>query len=358
MRTLDRYIAFEFLRNFLIAALGLTFVLTFQALMGDLIDESYSFRQILTYNLLYIPQIFAQMTPPAVLMATVFTLSALNRNNELTALYSIGFGIDRIVITLLTLVFTICCLSIFMQDRVIPPFLKKRTVFYFRDMQKKTDFYFDFKKDKIWYRSNQLIYNLKTFDTKSNTILGMSVYIFDQNFDLAQVINASKAKFTPNGWKLLDGTVTVFVKEDPFPLTKAFEEKELVIDETPKDFQEIEKEVDGLRLIELKKYIDKVKNAGADVKGYLVKFHSRISLSLTPIIMCILGVPFSTRNRREGSIAKDFGLCMVVTFFYWLFYSIGLSLGTNGALLPWLAAWLPNFIFAAVAGVLVFRVRK
>jgi lipopolysaccharide export LptBFGC system permease protein LptF len=44
-----------------------------------------------------------------------------------------------------------------------------------------------------------------------------------------------------------------------------------------------------------------------------------------------------------------------VTFFYWLFYSVGLSLGTNGALPPWLAAWLPSAIFVALAAVLITR---
>jgi lipopolysaccharide export system permease protein len=86
-----------------------------------------------------------------------------------------------------------------------------------------------------------------------------------------------------------------------------------------------------------------------------VKFWSRFSLSFIPIVMCFLGVPFSVRNRREGGTAKDLGLCLAITFFYWLFYSVGLSLGTSGALPPWVAAWLPSAVFVALAAALIAR---
>ena len=159
------------------------------------------------------------------------------------------------------------------------------------------------------------------------------------------------------GWSLKDGTVTVFSKEDQFPLTQPFKEKELQIPETPNDFQEIDKEVDGLRLLELSKYIKHMKEAGADTKAYEVKLQSRFSLSFIPMVMCVLGIPFSIRSRREEGTAKDLTLCLFVTFLYWLFYSIGLSLGTNGALPPWFAAWLPSGIFAGVAVLLLNRKR-
>jgi lipopolysaccharide export system permease protein len=358
MRTLDRYIAGAFIRNYIIAIAALTFVFLFQALMAELLDQDFPTHQILMHNLMQVPQIMVQMTPPAVLLSTVMTLSGLNRTNELIACFSIGIGLNRIMALILSLVFMVCCLTLVMQDRIIPPLFKKRTNYYWREMRKRTDFFLDVKQNKIWYRSKNVIFNLRAFDVKSKTIHGMAVYTFDENFNLIQVVDAERATFTPNGWRLMRGTVTVFSKDDPFPLTRDFQEKELLIAETPTDFQEIEKEVDGLRLKELFKYIEKTKSAGTDTKSYEVKFHSRISLSFIPMVMCILGVPFSVRSRREGSTAKDLGLCLAVTFFYWLFYSVGLSLGTNGALPPWLAAWLPSAIFAGLAVTLITRRRS
>ncbi len=355
MKTLDRYIAGIFIKNFLVAILALAGLFLFQEVLGDLLDHQYPGNQILVYHLLNLPNITVQMMPPAVLLATVFTLSGLARTNELVAAYSIGVGLKRIVTLVVTIVFMISCLIIVLEDRILPLTFKKRMTYEMRVMKKKQDFFLDIKQDKIWYRSKNLIYNLRLFDAATQTIHGMAVYTFDESFNLVQVVEAERAEFTKTGWRLMKGTVTVFSPESTFPLTQKFKEKELIISETPRDFQEIEKEVDGLRLKELHHYIERTKNAGADTKNYEVKFHSKISLSFIPIVMCFLGVPFSVRSRREGGLAKDLGLCLGITFFYWLFYSVGLSLGTNGALPPWLAAWLPSTIFAALAVTLIAR---
>jgi lipopolysaccharide export system permease protein len=355
MRTLDRYLAAVFTKNFLLAIMALGGIFFFQAVMGQFLEREFSARQILYYRLLELPQILVQMTPPAVLLATVLTLSGLGRTNELIACFSLGVGLQRIMMMVASLVFIICCMVLILEDRILPPTYRKRTVYYWRDMKRRPDFFLDIKQDKIWYRSRNLIYNLQRFDPKSKTIHGMAVYQFDDAFNLTQLVEADSAEFRPNGWELRDGTVTQFLAEDPFPRTQPFAAKELLIAETPTDFQEIEKEVDGLRLRELWRYIGRMREAGADTKAYEVKFHSRISLSFIPLVMCALGVPFSGRNRRQGGAAKDFGLCLGVTFFYWLFYSVGLSLGTNGALPPWLAAWLPSSIFVALAATLIAR---
>lgn len=355
MKTLDRYIAAFFIKNFLIAVFAMTSLFLFQALLGDILDKSFGADQVLIYHLLNLPQIVVQMMPPSILLATVFTLSGLSRTNELVACHSIGIGVWRIMSLILSVVFIVSCIVLVMEDRILPPTFRKRTTYYWREMRHRPDPFLDIQKDKIWYRSKNLIYNLQLFDAKSNSIYGMAVYTFDENFNLVQVVDAQKAEYTPSGWRLMNGTVTVFSAQDAFPLTSRFTEKSLTIPETPKDFQEIEKETEGLRLKELWKYIGRVRSAGADTKSYEVKFHSKISLAFIPIVMCFLGIPFSLRGRREGGMAKDFGLCLGVTFFYWLFYSIGLSLGTNGVLPPWLAAWLPSFIFAALAGGLIAR---
>ena len=358
MKTIDRYIIALFLKNIAIAAFGLTAIFLFQQITAMILDEPFPIRQVLAFNLFQIPAVLVQMIPPSVLIGTVLTLSGLNRTNELTAVFSLGIGLKRIMALLLVFVFAISMGALFLQDSVLPALFKRKTNYYWRETKKRTDFYLDVKQNKVWYRSKNLIYNLKAFDLKTKQILGMTVYSFDERFNLVQTVESEKALFTPQGWKLLSGTVTQFIESDPFPVNEKFNELRLQIAETPKDFQEIEKEVDGLRLGELNSYIDRNRNAGLDTKSYQVKFHSRFSLSFIPIVMCIIGIPFSVRGRREGGLAKDLGICLAITFFYWLFYSIGLSLGSNGAVPPLIAAWGPTLIFTVLALFLVARQEK
>lgn len=355
MKTLDRYIAQIFVRNVLVAVLGMASLFLFQALFSDIYDQDYTLHQILTYQAMSIPKIVVEMSPPSILLATVLTLSGMVRTHELVACYTIGVSLRRIMTLILGIVLIVSSSILFMEDRVLPHFFRIQTNYYWRQMKKRPDFFLDIKRDKIWYRSKNMIYNLQRFDNQSKTIHGMSVYTFDDGFNLTQVIGAEKAQFDQKKWNLLNGTVTVFTEESPFPLTQNFKEKTVIIAETPKEFQEIEKEVNGLNFKELDHYIQKMKNAGANTHSYEVKYHSRFSLSFIPIVMCFLAIPFSTRSRREGGMGKDLGICLLMTFSYWLFYSIGLSLGTNGAIPPWLGAWLPSGAFLSLAGVLISR---
>ena len=183
----------------------------------------------------------------------------------------------------------------------------------------------------------------------------MSVYSFDPKFDLLQVTHATEAHYRDQKWTLNDGQVTVFMGDDRFPMTKNFDRKKLDIQESPSEFLEIEQEVDGFRLKELYRYIQKIEKTGTDTRSYRVKFHYRISLSFIPLIMAFLAVPFSVGMRRSGGVARELGIGFGITIFYWLFYSVGLSMGKSGALTPWLGAWLPTFIFGLAGGILFWR---
>ncbi len=355
MRTLERYLSAAFLRNFLPAWLGLVVLFYTQAMIAELLEQPYPASQILFRGLLGLPQIFLQMAPPAVLAGTVMTLAGLGRTGELTGLLSVGFGRPRMVMTLSGVVLLISLLLLGFQDRLAPLFVRKRTAYTWQVMKKRPDFFLDFKKDKIWYRSRNLIFNLRSFDAAKNTIYGMSVYTLDEQFRLVQLLDAARGVFTRDGWKLIDGTVTVFDSERTFPFSQKFDTKDLSISETPMDFQEIEREVDTLRLVDHWRYIQRSSSAGVNTKAFEVAFHARIANCFIPIVMCLLGVPFALRGQRSGGVGRDLGVALGVTFFYWLFYSVGLSLGKNGTVVPWLAAWFPSMVFLALAVVLIRR---
>lgn len=326
-----------------------------QAMIAELMEQPFPAVQILWRGVLDLPAVFLQMAPPAVLAGTVMTLAGFSRSGELVAFFSVGFGKRRILANLASVVFVLSCVLLVFQDRISPLFAQKKTAYYWHVMKKRPDFFLDVKRDKIWYRSKNVIFNLRSFDSGSRTIHGMSVYTLDEGFQLVQLVDARRGVYTPKGWKLKDGTVTIFDSANEFPLSQRFAEKDLFITETPRDFQEIEKEVDTLRLRELSAYIDRTRAAGTNTRTFEVKLHSRVAMCFIPVVMCLLGVPFSMGNRRSGGMARDLGLALMVTFFYWLFYSISLSLGVNGALHPVVAAWLPSGIFLLVAGALMLR---
>lgn len=358
MSIIDRYIAREFWKG-LVAALT-TFLVLY--LGGDTvrqgIREDIPPAYALQFTLYQLPEVLVMLLAPSCLMAILISLSGFARRNELTAMFASGISLARIAFVLMSLVFMLCCGSFIVTDRVLPPLAKARAQFYRTVIQKKPDLQTDIKQNKIWYRSRNLIYNLRTFDPKKSQIAGISIYTFNDQFDLIQQIEASRADYFEGKWWLADGLLTVFDESNGHPLTKHFAKQAISLNETPEDFREIEKEVETLRLKNLWRYIQRNKEAGIDTHSFEVVFWSKISMALVPLVMALLGIPFATQHQRHGSLARDVTLCFFLVVIYWLLFSGALSMGKSGWIPPFWAAWLPNFLFFGFGVFMVLRTRR
>ena len=88
--------------------------------------------------------------------------------------------------------------------------------------------------------------------------------------------------------------------------------------------------------------------------NYLVDLHMKLAFPLINLIVILIGAPMATRL-RSTSTALGFGLSVAIAFAYYAFMQSGKALGHNGALPPYLAAWLGDIVFGAVGGVMMFR---
>jgi lipopolysaccharide export system permease protein len=310
------------------------------------------------FTLLQLPEIMVLLLPAGCLMATLICLSGFARRNELTAMFASGISLARIAFVIISLVFMVCCISFVVTDRVVPPLAKLRAHYYRVIVEKKPDLQTDIKQNKIWYRSRNLIYNLRTFDPKKNRISGISIYTFDNQFNLVQQIEAAYATYAGGKWTLTDGLLTIFEEGTGVPQSKNFTQHAAGLTETPTDFKEIEKEVDTLRLKTLWHYIKRNQSAGIDTRSHEVTFWSKISMSLVPLIMALLGIPFATQHQRHASVARDITLCFFVVVCYWLIFSAALSMGRTGWIQPFWSAWLPNIGFFALGLFMVVRTKR
>ncbi len=355
MSILDRYIASEFWKAFFGSlAAFLALFMSADALRQG-IREEIPATYALQYTLYQMPEIIVMLFPAACLMGTLITLSSMARRNELTAMFASAISLARIAFVLLCLVFIICCLSFIITDRVIPPLAKMRTHFYRTVIQKKPDLHTEINNSRIWYRSDNLIYNVRAFELRTSTIHGISIYSFDQQFGVNQQIEAKKATFEDGAWLLQDGTITIFDGKPIVPISQKFESKKLSLRESPEDFREIEKEVETLRLKHLWRFIERNKQAGIDTNSYEVMFWSKISLALVPLIMAILAIPFGVHRSRHTSLARDVTLCFLMIILYWLFFSTALSMVKSGSLPPIVAAWLPSVVFGMIGVTMIAR---
>lgn len=359
MQLIDRYILKLFFL-YLLAGI-LVFVTLF--LMVNIMSFALHYADAPTSSLIkyyayYTPWVIYQLLPVASLMATLFTLSTLNRTNELTALFSVGMGLARVAAPILIAVAAVSAVAFFVADQTLPRLIQKRNYVEYVEIQKKPGLYSTVKTNKIWFRSENILFNIKTLNPGNATAQGIMLYYFDPDWQLTQLISADRVEMKGNTWDLHNGLVTLFATESSFPLTKSFRDKSITMNEDLKDIQSTANSSDVMSLKELGRFIERNKEAGLETLSYEVDYQAKLGFGCAGLIMCLVAVPFSVGRARSGGIFLNLVSCLGLAFLYWIAYSSCITLGQHGALPPVAAAWGPNILAVLLAWFLMKRLRR
>jgi lipopolysaccharide export system permease protein len=350
MQLIDRYILKLFL-VFLAAGI-LIFVTLYLAVDAMSFAVRYSdadTSSLIKYYSYHTPWIVYQLMPVACLMATLFTLSTLSRTNELTALFSMGMSLRRIASPILISVAIVSVIVFVVGDQVLPRLIQKRNYVEYVEIKKRPGLYSTVKTNKIWFRTENILFNIKTLNPETASAQGITLYYFDPSWQLTQLISAARVEMKDSMWELKDGLVTLFASESSFPLTKSFDTKTITMNEDLKDIQSTSNSSEIMSLRELGRFIDRNKEAGLDTLRYEVDYHAKFSFAFAAVVMSLVGVPFSVGRQRSGGTFASIGICLLLAFLYWVAYSSGLTLGEHAVLPPIVAAWGPNVITVALA---------
>ncbi|MBO9665567.1 MAG: LPS export ABC transporter permease LptG [Bdellovibrio sp.] len=359
MNRIDRYTSWLFWGYFFGGLL--VFLTLFTAV--DAMSTVASYKGVATstlfnYYMYSFPEIISTLLPVACLMGTILTVSNLNKANELVALFASGMSLMRICAPILLWVILISVGGYFMTDRLVPRANTQKNYILYYDLKKEPHRFSTVKTNKIWYRTKDSIFNIKTLSAKGDRAQGLTMYFFNDAWDLVQMITAHDVEIQGSQWLLNNGTVTIFSKDSSFPLSTQFKTKSVVMAEDSKDLQSAGQTADMMSQSELKHFIDKNREAGLDTIAYEVGYESKFSFALAGLVMCLLGLPFSVGRARSGGTMMNIGICLGLVFAYYVMYSSGITLGQHGSIPPVVAAWAPNVLMMSLAFFLLKRLKR
>ncbi len=235
---------------------------------------------------------------------------------------------------------------------------KKKNYIYYNDIKKQPGLFSVIKTNRIWYRSKNSIFNIKTLNNEGTKAQGLTLYFFSEGWNLLQMITAEDVDLNGASWNLKKGSITVFSTNSSFPLTSEFKTKTIKMTEEAKDLQNSGQTSDMLTQKELSQFINKNKEAGLDTVRYEVDYHSKFSFAFAGFVMSLLGIPFSIGRARAGGMMVNMGISIALVFGYWVVYSSSLTLGNHGTLPPFIAAWAPNLSMSILAYFLFMRLKR
>jgi lipopolysaccharide export system permease protein len=358
VKTLDRYLLTEYLRNlFFIAAsfLSLFLIIDFFEKIRMFMSNHATILQMGSYFFYRTPMIVSQILPAAVLVASLVTCGTLSKHSEITAMKANGISLYRIALPLLAIAALASAATFFLNEWITPYTNERAEHVRLIEVQKQR-FMGSFKQDQIWYRGQKGIYNFRFFDVQTNTLRGITIHYLDRGMNLTMRLDAEKGEWKDGGWLFHNILITRF-EAGQFPVLTKIPRQRVDIPESPSDFQVVQKDVEVMGYFELDRYIRKLQAEGYDASRYIVDLHGKAAFPWVSIILAVIGIAFSLRSERHGGVAQGIGIGLIIGFSYWLVYAFGMSLGRSGILPPLAAAWFANILFGLASVVLVPRVR-
>ncbi|MFA5087697.1 MAG: LptF/LptG family permease, partial [Candidatus Omnitrophota bacterium] len=244
MRIIDRYITKSILAIFI----STIFIFCFLYILIDLasnLDELINRKAPLTilyhYYLTLLPTILVQTSPIACLIATLFTYSHLNHNNEIVALRTSGFDFWRIAKPAICIGLVVSALIFWLNERHVPGSetksenIRNANLINESDAAKRTKAKV---KNLTFYGLRNRLYFIDQFDPNTYELDGITIIGFDANQNITEKIVALHGKWTGILWKFTQCQVALFEGgEIKSPTTvKVYPEKLMDIRETPEDF--------------------------------------------------------------------------------------------------------------------------
>ncbi|MGH7468508.1 MAG: LptF/LptG family permease [Longimicrobiales bacterium] len=354
IRILDRYVAREFTRLFLLFAVAapLLFVL------GDLTDnlDRYMDRSItpeavaLSY-VYHFPLFVLYSFPIASLIGTVFTVNNMTRHSELSAAKAGGISFWRLLapLPILGVLLTLVALGL---SELVPITTRMRTRLLERGGNEnfaRTDF--------VYLGQDGYVFAIRRIDLEGQVITGLVVEREGDEPSIPSLyVKAQDAVYdSVRGWTARHGTLRLLYGEEE----RHFEFRELIsrrFQETPQQLLAQPKDTDEMRYRELSQFIETKIRSGSSPLELMVERAQKIAIPVATLIIVLFGAPLANSTQRGGP-AYGIGISLGITIVYLMLFRIFGAAGSTGTLDPNLAAWLPNGLVFLAAMALTLRVK-
>jgi len=358
-RILDRYVVGEFIRMWLSALLA--FIVIF--LVVNLFEKISKFLEyhvpmavIVKYYLFMIPYIIKWINPIAVLLGVLFSLGALSRALEVTAMTSAGLSLRR-VIAPLVLAGLVISAAVFLFGETVVPYANARleeidTVYIKRLPTLKT-----VRRINLAYRGKEdRFFYIRVFDGIRDQMRDVRIIEKGEDGSVKRLIVARQAVWRGDRWQFRHGSIRTFRRTGEVGM-EYFEKKYIPLPEVPKDFLREQKTAEAMKYRELAAHIGNLEASGVGATKERVELYLKISVALANLVVVFLGAPLALQSQRSG-LAYGFGLAILLGFMLWGALAVGRALGQDGTLPPFAAAFLPDTVFTFVGLGMLYRARS
>ena len=342
IKTLHKYLFRQNIYyNFIILFSGISIYLLIDVLdrIDDFIDARVGFGVVLKYYILKFPLIISQVLPAVFLLALLLQLALMHRNKEILALEASSISLKELLVFFLSYALIWCFFQLFFAEGLGVKGLRSTNIIWKEQVRKKQ--IAKKRLDNLWFKDGAyFIHARKTWPAQGKGE-DVKIYEVDLNANKLKSIIKARTFIVQNGhWELDD---VELINPETFTRERK-EQLQLAVQVDIKAFLAtgVALPPESLSLWELKALINKLKQSGSNVEVLQTTLYSKWSYAFSILVMTILALALSTFIK---SIYLLIFSGLIITFFYYAIFILGVSLAEKGILPPFAGAWLGNILF-------------
>lgn len=357
MGVLDRYVLKQWIKTFMLAAIGVPAVAVLIHLaerFGRLTTNGITIKNILLGELFYFPPQIAILLPAAVLFATVFTLNSLGRHSELTAVKAGGVSFLRLAAPMLVLATIAVPVNFALQEAAAVSSVQQHLLHGDKPpttSQLRHNAAFD--SDRGWRYGASMVYRQPG---KLERVL-LNLPKTDSTPEITVTADTARWWPTHTAWKLHFGTA--YIRTDSAN-TVTIQFSDVLIpklSDPPSSLMDQRKKAEEMTYNEFRDYLDQLKRSSIKPGQLEVDLYLKIALPVACLVVALFGAPLAVTNPRSGA-ALGLAMALGTTLVYLTGIQIMKAIGGKGIISPIEAAWSMNVVFFILAIILLFRVRS
>ena len=351
MKILDKYIAKQILFS-VFSVLGILVVVVG---LLDLVDEikkvneGYSMSLAFLYVLLNTPQNIYEVFPIATLMGSLIGLSKLSSTSELNAAKSSGLSFSKIILITLKTGILIMVLTFLIGEFVAPK--GQQIANNIKNLSESTRLSMK-NTDGIWIKNkNSFIHIAEIYPNK--VVQGISLYRFNKKQQLIESIYSEEGYYIDKKWIMKNITSTSFENKNIEIKNSKEATFEEFIDLDLFDIMIIKP--NQMTFLQLKTYINYLKENSMESKNYELAYWSKFSIPLSCLVMFLLTTPFVHSSIRSASFGQRIFVGILTGVSLFLFNQTINKLSIIINMPPFLGSFLPIFILLALSFYIIKR---
>ena len=363
MKIIDKYILKRYLVTFtvmLIMFIPIGITIDVSEKVNRMIERKVPISAILIYYGDFTIYFANLLFPIFLFLSIIWFTSKLANNTEIIAILSSGISFSRFLKPFIYGAVIVSVFSLLMGFFLVPKASKGFNDFRYEFLKgtnnqtrETSDIFRQIKREG---KIEENIY-VSNYNYISKTGFNFTYERFNDNV-LVEKVNASRIHYNEktknytlyNYNQRIVGSINDQIRHlDKIDLTYNFE---------PDDLTPVIYVAETMTIGQLNSFINKERARGnGNINTYLVVFYKKFSLPISAFILTIIAVAVSSMKRR-GGMGVNLAIGIVIAFIFIFFDKVFGTLAEKSSIPPFIAVWLPNFVFGILAYYLLRNAKR